>query len=168
MLGLLLLSPGISRRKIARCGNFLSFFNMIIYDLICENDHRFEGWFKNRDDFLRQQQQFLLCCPVCESGGIRSLPSASQVQDSKKRMEIRAIEQVEARTLLNQLHDYVDSQCENVGRGFADEVRKIHYGETPQRAIKGEVSISEANELKEEGVPIMTLPPRPIDKDKLN
>lgn len=49
---------------------------MIVYNLGCTNEHRFEGWFASADEFERQQHDKLLNCPLCGSDNIARLPHA--------------------------------------------------------------------------------------------
>ncbi len=52
----------------------------------------------------------------------------------------------------------VEKSCEYVGKNFADEARKIHYGEGEKRGIYGETTIRETEELIEEGIEILPVP----------
>lgn len=146
---------------------------MIIYDLQCEALHRFEGWFKNPDDYEQQLASGLLACPVCGSEQVRKVPSATYISkpsggDVKGTVrELAALHQRSAE-LMRQLHDYVDKHYDDVGGGFAEEAKRMHYGETEERNIRGVASAEEVKELKEAGVAALPLPPRPIDKQKLN
>jgi hypothetical protein len=46
----------------------------------------------------------------------------------------------------------------DVGEQFAEEARRIHYGETEARAIRGKASVEDARELIEEGIELIALP----------
>ena len=50
------------------------------------------------------------------------------------------------------------ANTEDVGAHFADEARRIHYGESEERAIRGSASPKQAHELREEGIEVMALP----------
>ena len=50
------------------------------------------------------------------------------------------------------------AETENVGRAFPEEVRKIHYEETPKRGIRGQATHEEADALREEGIEFMSVP----------
>lgn len=146
---------------------------MIIYDLQCEAAHRFEGWFDNADDYERQRVSGRLSCPVCGSEQVSKVPSAPYIStqsssEAKGSMHELAALQRQSAELLRKLHEHVDSHYEDVGAGFAEEARKIHYGETARRDIRGVATAGEIAELKDEGVPTLPLPPRPPDKRKLN
>ena len=150
---------------------------MIIYDLLCDGQHRFEGWFKNADEFQHQLQTGLVSCPVCGSEHVQKLPSASHISTGLGHKDAEASSTPAAQNdtvkineaqVMQLLHDYVNKNYDDVGSGFAEEAKKIHYGETEARNIRGRATASEVKELKEEGIAALGLPPAPYDKDKLN
>ena len=149
---------------------------MIIYDLLCDEQHRFEGWFKNADEFQQQLQTGLVSCPVCGSEHVQKVPSASHIGTGHDQKDAEpatpAQQQDTAETnqarVMQLLHDYVNKNYDDVGSRFAEEAKKIHYGETEARNIRGLATASEVKELKEEGITAVALPPAPYDKDKLN
>ena len=53
---------------------------------------------------------------------------------------------------------YIEKNTDNVGKNFAEEARKIYYGETKSRPIRGESTEKEAQELAEEGISFSRLP----------
>jgi hypothetical protein len=133
---------------------------MIVYELACTNEHRFEGWFASADDYARQRETSLLRCPLCDDAAIERRPSAN-VQVG--RAVVPVVEQStkpvvsaepEALKLLRRLVE----QTDNVGAAFPEEARKIHYDEAPQRAIRGQATRDEADALREEGIDFMSLP----------
>ena len=145
---------------------------MIIYDLECGASHRFEGWFKNADEFAEQQQNGLLTCPVCGSDNIRKLPSASHISKagsaSAKPETVQGMGQAERHQVMKMFHDYINHHFDDVGTKFAEQAKKMHYGEIEERNIRGTATSDEIRELREEGVSAVQLPPAPYDKDKLN
>ena len=142
---------------------------MIVFDLICEDEHQFEGWFRNSDEFRQQQVNGMLTCPVCGTDSITKVPSASRV--NLRKMETQVSEllsiQSDAQQLANNISDYINRHFDNVGDAFADEARKIHYGETDERNIRGTATLNQARELYDEGIDVF---PIMLDdkKDKLN
>lgn len=142
---------------------------MIIYDLCCAHEHRFEGWFKTAEDFLRQNEGGLLCCPVCGISEVAKLLTASRINRhlSSQRDSSACLANAE-QTLLTRIHDYVDTNFIDVGPEFPEQARRIHYGEVEPMAIRGVATKNEARELHDEGVDIVTLPPTPDTKEKLN
>ncbi len=64
----------------------------------------------------------------------------------------------ELREALMKVRAEVEKNCDNVGDKFAEEARKIHYGESDKRGIYGETTDDEAEELAEEGIEFGRLP----------
>lgn len=136
----------------------------MIYDLVCESDHRFEGWFKNLDDYAHQLETHILTCPICDSHKVHKVPSASYI--SKGTESPRSLP--DPLTLSRKLHAYVEKNFQQVGTQFADEARKMHYGETEERNITGTATREEVQDLTREGINTIALPPKVVAKDKLN
>jgi hypothetical protein len=144
---------------------------MIVYDLVCAQHHRFEGWFGSADDFTRQRDDALIRCPMCDDASIQRRPSANihigrapqiaspEPADAGKTAEPERKEAVIApdAKVLALLRKLV-SDTENVGRAFPEEARKIHYDEAPKRGIRGQATSEEADALREEGIDFMSLP----------
>jgi hypothetical protein len=133
---------------------------MIVYDLVCAQQHRFEGWFASSDDYARQHDQAMIRCPVCDDAGIERRPSAnvhvgraSLPEAEREPAEVMTGE-AEALKMMRR----VVANAENVGRAFPEEARKIHYDEAPKRGIRGQASAEEAEELREEGIDFLSLP----------
>lgn len=139
---------------------------MVIYDLVCEHQHRFEGWFRNQEDYTSQQDRKLLSCPHCESRSVQRVPSATWVSNAEQAPAPET--PTDPRTVLRQLHQYVEQHFADVGRDFCAEARRIHDGETRQRNIRGRATAEEIERLRESGITVIPLPPKPVDKKKLN
>lgn len=141
---------------------------MIVFDLKCDAEHSFEGWFKDSADFETQLSSGLLTCPTCGSAAVTKVPSASRIQvanaGERRLQELRS----ESERLLRELHQHIDKHYENVGAEFAEEARKMHYGEGERRKIRGQATGEEVNALHEEGIDVLPIPPIPTDKEKLN
>ena len=132
---------------------------MIIFDLTCDLGHTFEGWFQSSENFDSQLAQELISCPHCGSVEIRRVPSAIHVAkngDIKARPASATSE--EMISLLGQVLSSIIANTEDVGKGFAEEARRIHYLESPERAIRGEASLEEFESLRDEGIEVMMLP----------
>lgn len=144
---------------------------MIIYDLECGARHQFEGWFKSAEEFTEQQTNGLLSCPFCGSENIRKIPSASHIKSRSGDVSVgqtNEMAETGRHQQLKMFHDYINNQFDDVGSKFAEEAKKMFYGEAEERNIRGTATKDEIKELKEEGVPAVQLPPAPYDKDKLN
>lgn len=132
---------------------------MIVLNLACATQHRFEAWFRSNDDFQQQSAQGLLTCPVCGNAEIVRLPSSPHVRRSDSTTEAKpAVQTQEAiRTLLHHVAE-IARQAEDVGSRFPEEARKIHYEEAPARNIRGVASLEESRELLEEGIAVLPIP----------
>lgn len=165
---------------------------MIVFDLRCPENHVFEGWFRDSAAFESQVAAGDLNCPVCGSHDIvKALMAPNIPRKSNAKRERQAVvaldDEVASETMastpalspgegpspelfaaamkaLRALHKDIEKNCDYVGENFAEEARKIHYGETDPRGIYGEATPEEARELREEGVEVMSLP-RPPQED---
>lgn len=142
---------------------------MIKYNLICDQAHEFEVWFSKSADYDAQTAQGLVSCPTCASTAVKKAIMAPNVSTSRRKEKIATQQAVTAKMMndmAGKIRDEIASNCENVGKNFADEARAIHYGEKPERGIYGKATRREAAELKEEGVGVMPLPDAIAPKDK--
>lgn len=124
---------------------------MIVYDLRCRKSHRFEAWFRDSAAYDEQAAAGKVTCPECGSRRVEKAPMAPRVARggvAKGRQNADAAMRRAARELQRK----VEENCDYVGPDFAEEARKIHYGETDARGIYGETSDDEARTLREEGV----------------
>jgi hypothetical protein len=125
---------------------------MITFDLECDNGHRFEGWFKNREDFDAQFSGSAIACPLCESVKIIKLPSRAAVHVQKNPLPQNLQSKVEALSYYRALGDFVEKNFEYVGEAFAEEAKKMKNEEAPARSIRGITTPAEEEELAEEGI----------------
>lgn len=143
---------------------------MKVFNLQCALGHGFEGWFGSDEDYQSQGRRGLLTCPMCGSAEIARLPSAPRLNLSGAQapQPVPATpsattpaptpERAQAEALFLQAVRHVLAHTEDVGPRFAEEARRIHYGETEQRNIRGQASADEARTLREEGIEVMSLP----------
>jgi len=140
---------------------------VIVYDLGCENHHRFEGWFSSAEDFERQLGQNDLSCPLCGNVSIKRLPNATHVNtgasapaESAQRKPAGLAQQYSnlGNEMLSRLIDHVIENTDDVGPAFPEEARKIHYQEAPGRHIRGTASARDVKALQEEGINVVALP----------
>jgi len=149
---------------------------MKVLNLRCSNGHGFEGWFASEEEFMEQNGGGALQCPLCADSVITRLPSAPRLNLSGARQGTpveRAVTTVPA-AADRQANDvqamwlkavrHVLTHTEDVGERFAEEARRIHYGEAPERGIRGQVNAEQRDELIDEGIEIIALPlPRALD-----
>jgi len=134
---------------------------VIVFELICADRHRFEGWFASAGDFEGQKARGLLSCPVCSDSSIEKLLTAKIGRADGEPTRESAQSPVAPAARPRNLHeviDYILLNTENVGENFPAEARRIHHKEVPQRNIRGVASGEETRELLEEGIAVMPLP----------
>src|SRR6266849_3292481 len=148
---------------------------MIVFDLLCGVGHRFEGWFGSAKDFASQKERGLLTCPTCGSSRIERVPSASRVNlgapepnapkapaQPAKPPDMEGKDPFAiAQMLYSRMLDELLTKTEDVGKEFPAEARKIYYQEVPARAIRGQATEQEHDELVDEGIPVARLPVPP-------
>ena len=132
---------------------------MISYSLRCHKGHEFDGWFRDSAAFDQQSERGQLNCPSCNSARVEKAIMAPAVNGTKKTARSKAGDAKQMRQFATGLRKYIQEHAEYVGPNFAEEARKIHYGETNDRHIYGEATHKEAQELVEEGVDVAPLPP---------
>jgi hypothetical protein len=137
---------------------------MIKYQLKCGSGCSFEGWFRSSEDFDQQAGAAQLECPACGSPEVsRAIMAPAIVRRAdavRKSDRASAISEIMAEAA-RRARDYVEKNFDYVGEKFPEEARRIHYGETKDRAIYGEATSAEARELVDEGLSIAPLPPAP-------
>lgn len=143
---------------------------MKVLNLRCANGHGFEGWFASEEDFLDQNGRSLIECPLCSDRVVSRLPSAPRLNLSGAREP----EPQKATTVLPAEADlqalwmkavrHAIANTDDVGERFAEEARRIHYGEVEARGIRGQTTPGEREALHEEGIEVMSLPIPPALK----
>ena len=143
---------------------------MIRFSLACEKDHSFDGWFRNGDDFEAQKARGLVSCPVCGSSSVDKAlmaPAVSTARGKDKVADKVALamgdEQRKALARLKAMAEAAKENADYVGDKFAEEARRIHFGEAEARGIYGEATAQEARGLLEDGVDFVPLPSFPDD-----
>jgi len=134
---------------------------MIVYDLKCRKGHGFETWFRDSAAYDEQAAAGKVTCPTCGSRRVEKAPMAPRVAKSRETDSPRDPEAKAQGALLRaarELQRKVEESCDYVGPEFAEEARKIHYGETDPRGIYGETSDDEARDLRDEGVEFGRIP----------
>lgn len=130
---------------------------MILFTLHCARGHEFEGWFRDNGTFEAQQKAGEIACPECGDGAVEKAVMAPRLRRSREDGE-PAVEPARVRAALLHLRRQVEANCDYVGERFAEEARRIHYGEVDPRGIYGEASETESRELAEEGIGVNRIP----------
>ncbi len=132
---------------------------MILFQLKCIADHRFEAWFRDGAAYEAQAAEGVISCPVCGDTAVSKAPMAPRISKGVGRSEAAAARaRAEIDQQVQSLKKTVEENCDYVGDRFAEEARRIHYGETEARGIYGEATPAEAESLKEEGVAFQRIP----------
>ena len=141
---------------------------MILFDVKCAKGHVFEAWFRDSNTADRQMARHAVACPTCGNTKTAKAPMAPRIgkkggtSDADRGTKTEATEMAamsaKLRKELAELRAKVESNCDYVGEKFAEEARKIHYGETDPRGIYGETSKDEAQALADEGVEFARIP----------
>ena len=133
---------------------------MIVFELICGDRHRFEGWFASAEDFDRQKRGGLLSCPVCGVSRVDKLLTAKIGRTESAAQEQTQQPPVPAATSrkLREMVDAILLNTEDVGKEFPAEARRIHRKEAEERSIRGVATGEETQDLLEEGIAVMPLP----------
>jgi hypothetical protein len=138
---------------------------MKVLNLQCSQAHGFEGWFASEDDFQGQLSRGLVECPLCGDAQVTKMPSAprlnfggSEPQASGAKQEVVSAPNAQLQAAWMQMVRQVMANTEDVGERFAEEARKIHYGETEERGIRGQASREQTEALLEEGISVLPLP----------
>jgi len=140
---------------------------MKVLDLQCSGSHVFEGWFASEDDFASQLARGLVSCPMCADTEVTKKLSAPRLNLGSPRAPETGQQELVANTgptgtelqaAWMAVARRVMADTEDVGTRFAEEARRIHYGETPQRGIRGKASQAETESLLDEGITVMQIP----------
>jgi hypothetical protein len=144
---------------------------VIKYLLGCASGHEFESWFRAGGDFDAQSQSGAISCPLCGSVAVAKQPMAPSVVTKRGKQQASG-EPVSApvagggaamREAFREFKQNVIENTEDVGSRFADEARKMHFGDIEERNIRGSSTPEEARSLAEEGVPFGVIPALPED-----
>lgn len=135
---------------------------MKVLNLRCANDHLFEGWFASDEDFQAQESRAQVQCPVCADSQVVRLPSAPRLNVSGLRADASPPaapdRQTEAQSQWLRAVRHMLANTEDVGERFAEEARRIHYGEIGERGIRGQASREDADALRDEGIDVVSVP----------
>ena len=141
---------------------------MIRFSLICEQGHEFEGWFRSNEDFDAQSRRGLVDCQRCGSIKVAKALMAPAVSTARRQEKIALAMGEQQRRVMTEMKAFADkvkAGADYVGDRFAEEARRIHFGEADQRGIYGEATLDEARSLAEDGIEFMPLPNFPDDRN---
>ena len=133
---------------------------MIKYNLKCENKHEFESWFSNSNEFEKLKSKNLIECIYCKSKQVdKSIMSPIVLNQDEKIKKDKSLENFKkVKKELFKIRKFVEKNFENVGKDFPQEVRNVYYNKRENKNIYGHTTQEEAEELKEEGIDIASIP----------
>ena len=135
---------------------------MKVLNLQCSHGHGFEGWFASEDDFQGQLGRGLVECPLCGDTAVTKMLSAPRLNlgaaEPAPRQQVMSTPDASMQAEWMKMVRHVMANTEDVGERFAEEARRIHYGETEDRSIRGQASREETEALVEEGIAVLPLP----------
>ena len=135
---------------------------MKVLNLQCSRSHSFEGWFASENDFQGQLARGLVECPLCGDTGVTKMLTAPRLNlgaaQPAPRQEVMSAPDASLQAEWLKIVRHVIANTEDVGERFAEEARRIHYGETEERGIRGQASREETEALVEEGIAVLPLP----------
>ena len=135
---------------------------MIKYNLKCKNEHEFESWFSDSEEFDRLNKKNLLECIYCSSKNIKKSIMAPMISSSKKKknaqLEIASKEIKEEKNKLLKLRKFIEKNFDYVGKDFSKKVREVYYDKKSKKAIYGTTTPKERKELAEEGIDLFSIP----------
>lgn len=155
---------------------------MKVLDLSCISGHVFEGWFASEGAYQEQLDKGLVACPTCSSIQVHKKMSAprlnlsgasapvseatpmagqsgsKKIADLSRENPLAERVHAELQKVISKVVEHVLAHTDDVGDRFAEEARRIHYGETQERAIRGQATMDEAKELVEEGIELVPIP----------
>lgn len=156
---------------------------MKVFDLVCDLGHPFEGWFASAAAFDDQLARSYVRCPVCDSTKVRRTPSAPRLNLSSSSRSVTAEptpahagaaeppsaapRMAQLRALWFEAARHLVRNTEDVGERFAEEARRIHYKEAPERSIRGVTTVAQRAELEEEGIDTFSFPIPPTVEEPL-
>ena len=134
---------------------------MIKYNLKCKNNHEFESWFSNSEEYDKLNNNGLLECIYCSSKKIGKSIMAPMVSSSKKKdfqIDSMTNDLKNEKNSLLQLRKYIEKNFEYVGRDFSKKIREVYYDKKNKKGIYGITTPEEREELSEEGIDLMSIP----------
>ena len=134
---------------------------MIKYNLKCHNEHEFESWFSNSDEFDKLNDKKLLECIYCSSKKIdKSImaPMISNLKNKNNQIELINKDFNNKKSKLLQLRKYIEKNFDYVGKDFSKKVRDVYYDKKNKKAIYGTTTPEERKELAEEGIDLLSIP----------
>ena len=134
---------------------------MIKYNLKCNNEHEFESWFSDSNEFDNLKKKKLLECIFCSSKKVNKSIMAPMISGTKiNNNEVQELNEnlLKEKDKFLKLRKFVENNFEYVEKNFSDKVREIYYDKKSKKAIYGNTTAEEREELEEEGIDLLSVP----------
>ena len=134
---------------------------MIKYNLKCDNNHEFESWFSDSNEFNKLNKKKLLECIYCSSRKIQKSimsPMVSGTKLSEDKINLLDQKLLSEKDQLIKLREHIEKNFEFVGDKFSEKVRDLYYDKDSKKSIYGTTTSEERKELEEEGIDLLSVP----------
>ena len=134
---------------------------MIKYNLKCDNNHEFESWFSDSNEFNKLNKKKLLECIYCSSNKIQKSimsPMVSGTKLNEDKMSLLDQKLLNEKNQLIKLRNHIEKNFEFVGDKFSEKVRDVYYDKETKKSIYGTTTPEEKKELEEEGIDLLSIP----------
>ena len=134
---------------------------MIKYNLKCDNNHEFESWFSDSNEFNKLNKKKLLECIYCSSNKIQKSimsPMVSGIKLNEDKMSLLDQKLLNEKNQLIKLREHIEKNFEFVGDKFSEKVRDVYYDKETKKSIYGTTTPEERKELEEEGIDLLSVP----------
>ena len=134
---------------------------MIKYNLKCQNNHEFESWFSDSNEFNKLNKKKLLECIYCSSNKIQKSimsPMVSGIKLNEDKMSLLDQKLLNEKNQLIKLRKHIEKNFEFVGDKFSEKVRDVYYDKETKKSIYGTTTPEEKKELEEEGIDLLSIP----------
>ena len=134
---------------------------MIKYNLKCHNDHEFESWFSDSNEFDNLKKKKLLECIFCSSKKVNKsimAPMVSVINGRNNDIDVINKSLKSEKDKLIKLRKFVEKNFEFVGKNFSSKVREVYYDKKSKKTIYGTATVEERKELEEEGIDLLSIP----------
>ena len=134
---------------------------MIKYNLKCNNNHEFESWFSDSNEFNKLNKKKLLECIYCSSNKIEKSimsPMVSGTKQQEDKANLFDQKLLNQKNELIKLREHIEKNFEFVGDKFSEKVRDVYYDKETKKSIYGSTTPEEKKELEEEGIELLSVP----------
>ena len=134
---------------------------MIKYNLKCNNNHEFESWFSDSNEFNKLNKKKLLECIYCSSNKIQKSimsPMVSVIKANEDKINLLDQKLLNEKNKLIKLRKHIEKNFEFVGDKFSEKVRDVYYDKETKKSIYGTTTPEEKKELAEEGIDLLSIP----------